>query len=69
MTPWSKTTQRATTPRGTCTAAGGLDAEIFRGFRLAGELFLLTSFFIEPEGSRFETCLAVRRAKPACCRG
>src|ERR1022692_2613507 len=39
---------RATTPRGTCTAAEGLDAETFRGFQLAGELFLLTSFFIEP---------------------
>src|ERR1039458_5032201 len=39
---------RATTPRGTCTAAEGLDAETFRGFQLAGQLFLLTSFFIEP---------------------
>jgi hypothetical protein len=39
---------RATTPRGACTAAEGLDAETFRGFQLAGELFLLTSFFIEP---------------------
>jgi hypothetical protein len=28
---------------------GGLDAKSFRGFQLAGELFLLTSFFIEPE--------------------
>ena len=27
----------------------GLDAETFRGFQLAGELFLLTSFFIEPK--------------------
>ena len=27
---------RATTPRGTCTAAEGLDAETFRGFLLAG---------------------------------
>jgi hypothetical protein len=36
---------RATTPPGTCTAAEGLDAETFRGFQLAGELFLLTSFF------------------------
>jgi hypothetical protein len=26
----------------------GLDAETFRGAQLAGELFLLTSFFIEP---------------------
>src|SRR5260370_41023783 len=43
---------RATTPRGTCTAAGGLDVETFRGFQLAGELFLLTSFFIEPEDRR-----------------
>jgi hypothetical protein len=40
---------RATTPRGTCTAAGGLDAETLRGFQLAGELFSLTSFFIEPK--------------------
>src|ERR1035437_4058139 len=32
----------------TCTAAEGLDAETFRGFHLAGELFLLISFFIEP---------------------
>src|ERR1700735_4599044 len=39
---------RATTPRGTCTAAEGLDAETFRGFQLAGEIFLLTSLFIEP---------------------
>ena len=38
---------RATTPRGACTAAEGLDAETFRGFPLAGDLFLLTSFFIE----------------------
>ena len=36
--------------KGTCTAEEGLDAETFRGFQLAGELFLLTSFFIEPEG-------------------
>jgi hypothetical protein len=48
---------RATTPRGTCTAAGGLDAETLRGFQLAGELFSLTSFFIEPKGCEFETCL------------
>ena len=40
----------ATTPRATCSATGGLDAETFRGFQLAGELFLLTSFFIEPKG-------------------
>ncbi len=46
---------RATTPRGTCTAAGGLDVETFRGFQLAGELFLLTSFFIEPEGGEFRS--------------
>ena len=31
----------------------GLDAETFRGFQLAGELFLLTSFFIEPTVHRF----------------
>jgi hypothetical protein len=47
----------ATTPRGTCTATGGLDAETFRGFQLAGKLFLLTSFFIEPKGCRFESYL------------
>jgi hypothetical protein len=41
---------RATTPRGTCTAAGGLDAETLRGFQLAGELFLMTSFFIASSG-------------------
>ena len=35
--------------KGTCTAEEGLDAKTFRGFQLAGELFLLTSFFIEPE--------------------
>jgi hypothetical protein len=40
---------RAATPRGACTVAEGLDAETFRGFPLAGDLFLLTSFFIEPE--------------------
>jgi hypothetical protein len=45
-------TARATTPQGTCTAAEGLDAETFRSFQLAGELFLLTSFFIEPEEDR-----------------
>jgi hypothetical protein len=28
----------------------GLGAETFRGFQLAGGLFLLTCFFIEPEG-------------------
>ena len=38
----------ATTPRATCSATGGLDAQTFRGFQLAGELFLLTSFFIKP---------------------
>ena len=48
---------RATTPRGTCTAAGGLDAETLRGFQLAGELFLLTSFFIEPEGGEFRSAI------------
>jgi len=32
------------------TATEGLDAATFRGFQLAGELFLLTSFFIEPKG-------------------
>src|ERR1700692_4644265 len=39
--------------KGTCTAEEGLDAQTFRGFHLAGELFLLTSFFIEPEGGEF----------------
>src|SRR5882724_9135396 len=48
---------RATTPRGTCTAAEGLDVETFRGFQFVGELFLLTSFFIEPEGSERESYL------------
>ena len=43
---------RATTPQGACIAAGGLDAETFRGFQLAGELFLLTSLFIEPNAHR-----------------
>jgi hypothetical protein len=53
---------RATTPRGACIAAGGLDAETFRGFQLAGELFLLISFFIEPEGRReFRSAKHLRR--------
>src|ERR1019366_3028287 len=39
---------------------GGLDAETFRGFRLAGELFLLTSFFIEPKGCWFESCFSLK---------
>ena len=43
---------RAATPRGACTAAEGLDAETFRGFPLVGDLFLLTSFFIEPKRAR-----------------
>ena len=43
--------------KGTCTAEEGLDAETFRGFQLAGELFLLTSFFIEPKGCRSESYL------------
>jgi len=30
------------------SGSGGLDAETFCGAQLAGELFLLTSFFIEP---------------------
>jgi hypothetical protein len=34
--------------------AGGLDAETFCGAQLAGELFLLTSLFIEPSVHRFE---------------
>src|SRR5258708_5737099 len=56
---------RATTPRGTCTAAGGLDVETFRGFQLAGELFLLTSFFIEPEDRRSSTWNSFGSAKTA----
>jgi hypothetical protein len=53
---------RATTPhRGACTVTGGLDVEILRGFQLAGELFLLTSFFIEPRGCRFESYLRSQR--------
>jgi hypothetical protein len=44
----SQTIARTPAPQGTCTAGEGLDAETFRGFQLAGELFLLTSFFIEP---------------------
>jgi hypothetical protein len=32
--------------------SGGLDAETFCGAQLAGELFLLTSLFIEPKGER-----------------
>ena len=44
-----RNTHALTTPRATCTPAGGLDAETFCGLQLAGELFLLTSFFIEPE--------------------
>jgi hypothetical protein len=51
---------RATTPRGTCTAAVGLDAKTFRGFQLAGELFLLTSFFIEPTALHSESCLGTQ---------
>jgi hypothetical protein len=42
----------------TATAVEGLDAETFRGFQLAGEPFLLTSFFIEPRGYAFEFHLA-----------
>src|ERR1017187_3766359 len=63
---------RATTPRGTCTAAEGLDAETFRGFQLAGELFLLTSFFIEPKAQacsekvRNRAVPQGRRANCAC---
>ena len=34
----------------TCNSGTGLDAETFRCFQLAGELFLLTSSFIEPAG-------------------
>jgi hypothetical protein len=34
----------------------GLDAETFGGAQLAGELFLLTSLFIEPEGCESDSC-------------
>jgi hypothetical protein len=57
---------RATKPRGICTAAEGLDAETFRGFQLAGELFLLTSFFIEPEAHRQAEILRVRPEEGRC---
>ena len=52
-----RNTHALTTPRATCTAAEGLDAENFCGPQLAGELFLLTSSFIEPKGYKFEFCL------------
>src|ERR1700688_1099573 len=45
------------TPRGSCTATGGWMPETFCGFQLVGEVFLLTSFFIEPKGCRFESYL------------
>ena len=52
---------RTPAPRGTCIAAEGLDAETFRGFQLAGQLFLLTSFFIEPEGGEFRSAIRLAR--------
>jgi hypothetical protein len=39
-----------------CARGTGLDAENLSGFSSQGELFLLTSFFIEPKGCRFESC-------------
>jgi len=48
---------RATTPRGTCTAAEGLNAETFCGFQFAGKLFFLTFPFIEPIAHGFDYCL------------
>ncbi len=57
-----RNTHALTTPRATCTAAGGLDAETFRGLHLTGELFLLTSFFIEPNAH--PSAETVRRAYP-----
>src|SRR5258708_17458002 len=53
---------RATTPRGTCTAAGGLDVDTFRRVPLARELFLLTSFFIKPGARRSSTWNSFRSA-------
>ena len=41
-------------PQTLCTAGTGLDANILCGFSSRGELFLLTSFFIEPKGCGFE---------------
>jgi len=39
----------------------------FRGFQLAGELFLLTSFFIEPKGCRFESYLTSQKLSNRLC--
>ena len=58
---------RAATPRGACTAGEGLDAETFRGFQLAGELFLLTSFFIELEGDACVRNLGRQVFSPVLC--
>ena len=46
-----------------CARGTGLDAENLSGFSSQGELFLLTSFFIEPRGWRFESYPRVRRDK------
>ena len=54
---------RATTPRCTRTAGGGLDVETFRGFQLVRDLFLLTSFFIEPHGTGSD-CIATDPRSP-----
>ena len=51
----------ATTPRATCSATGGLDAETFRGFQLAGELFLLTSLLPKIEIKRAANSQVVTR--------
>jgi len=57
---------RAATPRGACTAVEGLDAETFRGFPLAEDLFLLTSFYIEPKLHATAETLRVRLENGRC---
>jgi hypothetical protein len=47
ISPLTGETTHALLLKAPATATEGLDAETFRGFQLAGELFLLTSFFIE----------------------
>jgi hypothetical protein len=42
---------RATTPRGACIAAGGLDAETFRGFQPRGRAFSLDILFYRTESA------------------
>ena len=55
---------RATTPQGSCTTGVGLDVKTFRGFQLAEELFLLTSFFIEPKVQ--PSAESLRKLSPTC---